>query len=246
MSDNILSEFLDNDTEENRRARQEEVDNASSEQRVRLTKSGTYLMEVRTFAFPDKNTDQMRTSPEIRLSEHKKSLQLSINLSVVDGTPQVPKGASEFVNITLSPAKGADRQKIEKTMRMMKPQIVALTGETQIQITTEWIENYLMPKFKEKEGGGYEIVKDHKMKNKVMVTFEDDEYNGKPTLNMVSLRKAEEGDKSETNVLQEEVSQQATENEGEIDPKEALITGEQVDTPPVGDVPDVSTVPDEF
>jgi len=243
MSDEVLSGFLDDDTEENRKARQEAIDKAESEQRTTLKVSGTYLMEVATFAFRDSKTKKMRTSPEIYVSEKKKSLILSINLKVVDGTPQAPKGASTFQTITLSPAKGADRDKIQKTMRMMKPRIVALTGESNIQITSEWIEDHLMAKFEEQPDGSFKMIKDHKMKNKVMVSFEDDEYQNQHTLNMLSIRKAEEGDKSISNAVSEEAESKVS--EGDIDPDEALVTGTQEDTP-VSETPDPPVISDDF
>jgi len=244
MNDKILSGFLDDDTEEVRKARQEAIDKAESDQRTALKTSGTYLMEVATFAFKDQKTGEMRTSPEVYISELKKSLILSLNLRVVDGTPKAPKGASIFERITLSPAKGADIKKIQNTMRMLKPRIVALTGESKIQITTEWIEDHLMAKFEETPEGEFKLIKDHKMKNKVMVTFEDDEYMGEPKLKMISIRKAEEGDKSISSA-QVESKGKETATDGDIDPDEALVTGKQVETP-VDKTPEAPTVADDF
>lgn len=201
MSDGnkVLGEFFDQQTEEQKVAQQQSVNSASSEsqQRINLSVSGRYLMEVPTFAWRDKQTRQMMTSPSFKMSS-KKSLMLVVSLRVVDGTPQVPKGASIMTNIILCPAAGASQETIDNTMRMMKPRLSALLGHDNISITSKWFEENLVPVY-EDDGENFKLVRDHQMKKKVMVVVEDDVYENRPVLKVTSIAPAQEGDKSVSN-----------------------------------------------
>jgi len=201
--DNVVRDFYNKQSEEQRKKAQKIVDATSSEQVQinKLTVSGRYLMEVPTFAFIDKQTKEMRHSPEVICSAKTKSLILVINLRVVDGTPAVPAGSSIFANITISPAAGATEDKLRKTISLMKPRISALTGTDNISLEPEWIEEYLVPTFESKDGK-FKLIKDHKMKKRVMVTVEDSIYKEKEVLNVTSIVKAVEGDKSVSNSAQ--------------------------------------------
>lgn len=205
MSDNVLQDFFNDQSEEEQKARQASVDQASSEgMSVPLKVSGTFLMEVGTYAFPDKKTKEMRTSPELKISETKGSLMLLVSLRVIDSAPGVPKGSSILTNIVLSPAKGANKETMDNTMKLMKPRIVALTGEENISITSDWFDEWLLPKFEVEKNGKYKMIKDHKMKKQVMVVIEDDVYNDKPTLAVKSIIRAQPGDKSVPNTIVKE------------------------------------------
>ena len=211
MSD-LLRNFMDEQTEEEKLRRQKSMDSASSEGGVLPLKiSGTYLMEVATFAYREKEKKRMRVSPEAYISEKKRSLNLNINLRVVDGTPQVPKGSSIFMNIVLSPAKGADQTKIDNVNRMLKPRLAVLTGEKNVKLSADWFEEWLIPKFEEKDGQ-FIMVKDHKMKQKVLAVIEDDVYQDKDVLKVAALLEASENSKSVSNVLNEQapVSEQGS------------------------------------
>ena len=204
MSDNVLQNFFNDQSEEDQKARQESVNKASSESgSLPLKVSGTFLMEVGTYAFSDKKTKEMRTSPELKVSDTKGSLMLLISLRVADVAPGVPKGSSILTNVVLSPAKGANVETLDNTMKLMKPRIIALTGSEKISVTAEWIDEWLLPKFVE-ENGKYKLIKDHKMKKKVMVVIEDDVYNDKPTLSVKAIIKSQPGDKSVPNVIVKE------------------------------------------
>ena len=202
---NVIRDFLDNQTDDEKEKIQKALDHASSEQAIikKLEVSGTYLMEVATFAFNDKTTKEMRCSPEIIFSPKSKALILLINLRVVDGTSTVPAGSSIFSNIVISPASGASQEKIDNTMSMMKPKIAALTGISDIKFEATWLEENLQPVFK-KTGKKFELVKDHKMKQRVMVTVEDDIYLEREVLKVTSIVKAKEGDKSISNTVKPE------------------------------------------
>jgi len=246
---NILDVFFDGQTEEEAKARQDAANKASTEAgSLALKVSGQYLMEVGTFAYPDKKDEKkkkMLTSPMLKLSETTNSLMLVISLKVVDGTPQAPKGSSIMTNIVLSPAKGAGPDTLEKTMKFMKPKISALTGEENITIDAKWIEEWLIPKFEDKDGK-YELIKDHKMKKKVMVVIEDDFYNNKPTLKVTQIRKATAGEKSVSNketTVPEDSGQNIDRSivdedvvQNDINPESAVIDA------PIADIPE----PEEF
>ena len=186
------------------------------------------------------------------ISDKTKSLMLLISLKVADGAPGAPKGSSILTNIVLSPIKGADKKTLENTIRLMKPRIVALTGEENISITPEWIDEWLVPEFAKKPEGGYELVKDHKMKKQVMVIIEDDLYENKAVLKVKSIMKAQPGDKSIPNdvVVEEESQQQMkppSESEFPDDKiKRAVDTGDSESPPSEDDIPEKSSIPDDF
>jgi len=208
MSDNVLQNFFNTQTEEDQKAREESIKQASSEGgSLPLKVSGAFLMEAGTYAFTDKKTKEMRTSPELKVSDTKGSLMLFLSLKVVDGAPGAPKGSSILTNIVLSPATGANKQTLDNTMNLMKPKLVALTGESSISVTPEWIDEWLLPKFVS-ENGKYKMVKDHKMKRQVMVIVEDDVYNDKPTLSVKAIIKSQPGDKSVPNEIIRELETQ--------------------------------------
>ena len=251
MSD-VLQDFFNNQSEEEQKKRQDAVNKASSEGgSIPLKVSGTYLMEVGTYAFPDKETKKMRTSPELKVSEKKGSLMLVISLRVADEVPGVPKGASILTNIVLSPATGANQETLDNTMRLMKPRIAALTGQKSISVTSEWIEEWLIPKFEEKDGS-YTMVKDHKMKEKVMVVVEDDIYNDKPVLSVKQIMKAQPGDKSVPNEVtrdEEPAQEMKAPSQSEFSEEEisgAVDGGSDSPTEGDGEIPETSNLPDDF
>lgn len=246
----ILQDFFNNQSEDEQRERQASVDQASSESgSLPLKVSGSYLMEVATFAFTDKKSKKMRTSPELKVSETKGSLMLVLSLRVVDGAPGVPKGSSIITNIVLSPAKGANKETLDNTMRLMKPRVAALTGQKSISVTSDWIEEWLLPKFEDKNGK-YTMIKDHKMKEKVMVIVDDDIYLEKPVLAVKQIMKAQPGDKSVPNTI---VKEEETKQDMKA-PSESEFSDEDINkavddgsgsTPNVV-IPETSNLPDDF
>ena len=91
MSDNVLQNFFNTQTEEDQKAREESIKQASSEGgSLPLKVSGAFLMEAGTYAFTDKKTKEMRTSPELKVSDTKGSLMLLLSLKFVDGAPGAP------------------------------------------------------------------------------------------------------------------------------------------------------------
>ena len=182
---------------------QEAVSEASDvdSHRERLSVSGRYRMRVDTYAYTktvDSGTEVV-VMPNIKESA-KGSLLLTFSLSVVDGTDVVPAGANRVANIVLLPAPGANAETIANTAKMMKPRLSALLGHSDICLSDlSWIEQNLLPEFQEK-GAMFKLVRDHKMKNEVMVTWEDDVWNNELTLKLKSIAPALPGDKSVSNV----------------------------------------------
>jgi len=200
----VMGDFLARQNEEVRKKAQGAINNASDELgSVPISQPGNYLCEVASFAYKDKKKNNaVRVFPELYVSEEKGSLNLNISLKVVDGTGKVPKGASIYKNITLMPGavggQAPSDDTIAKVMRFTKPLLVTLTGTNKIDLTDEWVSEWLLPEFAE-EGNKLVMKKDHKMKNQVMVLVDHQlGSDQKIRLNVKNIVKAMPGDKSET------------------------------------------------
>lgn len=194
---NVL-DFFDKHGKEGADAVESSFDSADSQQRVDLSISGRYRMKVATFGYVKDN--EFKVFPNIYESAKKKALMLTVSLRVVDGTPLVPKGASLFHNIVLSPAPGAKPETVEAIARMSKPQLVALYGKDDVHANAEWFISNCLPKFeKDKENDRYNLIKDHNLQAEVMVEVADDYYNNRETLKVKSILPAGPNDKSVTN-----------------------------------------------
>jgi hypothetical protein len=199
-----MSDFLAKQNEELKQAAQEGLKNASDElSSKQISVPGNYLCEVASFAFRDKKKDMVRAYPELYVSSEKGSLNLNICLKVVDGTSKVPKGSSIYKNITLCPGsvngQNPSKETIDKIMRFTKPALVILTGTKDVNLTNEWVEEWLLPKFEEKSPEKFALVKDHKMKERVMCLV--DFVAGKDNILRLSVKnmtKAQLVDKSES------------------------------------------------
>jgi hypothetical protein len=200
----VMSDFLAKQNEELKAAAQEGITNASEElSSKQISVPGNYLCEAAAFAFRDKKKGLVRSYPELYVSSEKGSLNLNVCLKVVDGTPKVPKGSSIYKNITICPGsingQNPTRETIEKVMRFTKPSLVMLTGTKDINLTDEWVEEWLMARFEEKSPEKFVMVKDHKMKQKVMCLV--DYVAGKDNILRLSVKnmiKAQPSDKSES------------------------------------------------
>ena len=194
---NELGDFFSKMNQEELKTAQETFDHAPEDQQSgNVEVPGKYLMRVRNFCGKKKDDGTPRfVSPKTFVSSKKKVLMLSLVLEVVDGTPAVPAGSILFHNTTLLPGSGASGERIEQTMRFMKPVIKALTGLSEIQINEDFFHEYLEI---ECEFDPFKIVKDHKMKKNVLVTVEE-EYNETKRKNECRVKliaPAKEGDKS--------------------------------------------------
>jgi len=191
----VAGKFFSEAKAEDVRGHQNNINDASSEMKknVPISVPGNYLCECASFAYVKDNKE--RCFPELFISDEKKSLNMTVVLRVIDGTDQTPKGASIFSNITLCPGGSHfDDEASRKVMSFTKPKLVALTGNTKIELTLEWIEEWLIPKF-EKRGNAFVLVKDHKMKQNVMVMVDYDKLN---KLSVKQIVKAGTNDKSIT------------------------------------------------
>jgi hypothetical protein len=74
-----------------------------------------------------------------------------------------------------------------------------LTGNKDVNFTEEWISEWLLATFEEKAPDKFEVIKDHKMKQKVMCLV--DYAAGRDNvlrLSVKNMTKAQPGDKSES------------------------------------------------
>jgi len=191
-----MRNFLTNQSEEDKAKAQKATDASSSTQSsLRVGVSGKYRMRVRNFYAVKNNVETV--FPKVEISSKKKSLMLTIMLETVDGTELVPAGSTTLHNITLMPAPGSSDELYANTAKMSKPQLCALLGIKDIKITDyQWLFDNVGVEYKDKK-----IVKDHKMKEEVMVEMVDDWYNNalKIKVNGGSIRPAMPGEKSKSN-----------------------------------------------
>jgi hypothetical protein len=202
-----MSDFFAKQNEELQKKAQQQVDNAADElgSSAPIGFAGNYLCEVSTFAYNEKKGEKnFRTSPELFISTKKGSLNLNINLKVIDGTSKVPKYSSIYKNVTLCPGsvngENPTDDTIARVMRFTKPLIVTLTGNNKIELTEAWIKEWLLAEFEEiNNSGKFKVTRDHKMKNRVMCLV--DQQLGTDNVVRLAVKnivKALPGDKSET------------------------------------------------
>jgi hypothetical protein len=120
-------------------------------------------------------------------------------------------------------------------MAFTKPKLVALTGTTKIELTFEWIEEWLVPKF-ERKGNSLVLIKDHKMKQQVMAMVDLDR-NLK--LAVKTIVKAGPGDKSVTYAQAAPVSNMPSETTMKPPTFGKLITTDDSAPADIPHVPDV-------
>lgn len=188
------------DSEENQKKIKRQVGEApSSNQGQRLTVSGTYVMEVDTGFYYDKDK-MIHYVPDITESS-KKSIMLTLRLKVVDPTLQVKVGETLLTNVTILPKKGATEEEARRTFSLAKPRLVAMLGTDKVDLfDKKWIVENLLAEFKVDGEKQPMIVRDHKMKSKVLVVVEDDiSPDGKPQLKVKSISPATSTDKSVSN-----------------------------------------------
>lgn len=250
---NQLGEFFDKQSEETKIQNKAAVSNADtidSGQSKPLEVTGRFRMEVSTFAW--KKDGETKTSPDVFITSKKKALMMNLNLRVADSVA-VPKGSSIFTGIVLVPGEGSDQEKLNNTARMMKPKVVALTGTEDIDMSAEWIEEWLLAKFEELPGDKFKIVKDHKMKQHVMVTVDEEEYEGDIRLAVQNIEVAKEGEESVTYQVKtkeepkQDIAPPSQEETDNINPENAVIQQENPGPSPESN-PGVSVAgtPDDF
>ena len=167
----------------------------NSDKSEKVIAPGRYVMEMNSFGWVDRDTGELIYFPRLETSA-KGALQLISNLEVCDeGTVVVPKGSHQYSYITISPKPGGDSKKLENVMKYMKPQICALSGVEDFKLTKDWIFDVCTADFAV-EGDKVVLKRDHKMKNKVYVTIENSEWNGKISLKISNIRAFKPGDKS--------------------------------------------------
>jgi hypothetical protein len=198
MSEAVLHGFFSSQDEEQKKLQQSSMSGASAEERApKITIPGRYKCEVATFAYRENVTNKLKIFPTIFISEKKGSLNLTISLKTVEPTQKIAMGSTIYANIVLCP-NSKDKEAIDKTMRFTKPRLAALTGTDNISVTEEWFEEWLIPKYEER-GKELVLVKDHKMKQQVMVMVDEElGQDGKVRTVVKSISKVVPGDVSES------------------------------------------------
>jgi len=219
MIDGTIRDHFDSLTEEDRKEIRTTTDQASSEgtpQKIEVP--GRYRVKARSFAWRNKDTKEMDMFPKLTIAKKTKALMLQLSLAVVDGTDLVSAGSTVFHNIVLTPAKGATKEKVGNTVRLMKPQLVALTGLDSIDVgNIGWVEDHLVTEYKEVDDK-FELVKEHKMNQEVMAVIDETLYEGKSQYQIKSLSKAMPGDKSVSYIVEK-----SEENSEVVQPTEDAV-----------------------
>lgn len=191
-----LSGFQNNEAVAN------EFDRASSEDRVQnkmVAVSGTYVMGVSTLCFRNKKKNgDLIISPTLAPSS-KGGLNLVASLEVLDGTPQVAKGDYLTVNIPVWPGPKASQEDVSKMFNLSKPRMCALLGVDSFKLDLDTLVEKFTTEWDEDDNGKFTLKKDHALKGKVVCVFDDGVYNNRPTLNLVNMRRFNEGDVSVSN-----------------------------------------------
>jgi hypothetical protein len=186
-------------------ARMEKILNdTSAEARAKtLSVSGTYVMECDTGWYYSSDK-QIHIVPDIGMSS-KQSVLLTIRLKVAVPTDVVGVGETLLTNMAIIPKKGASDEEIAKTFKLCKPRLAALLGTDKVNLTDKgWIIDNLTADI-DTTGANPKIVRDHKMKSRVLVVVEDsiNPHTGLGNLKVASISPATINDKSVSNKIKE-------------------------------------------
>jgi hypothetical protein len=215
-SEKLISEFYGRQSKEDIEKLNTSFSIASSTQNVRLTVSGKYKMKVKNFIVM--KNDLLIIYPKLSVSQKKGSLILTIMLETVDSTDTVLKGSTILHNLTLVPREGSAKDLYINTARMVKPQLFALTGGKELDLSNpQKVIKELTFSYK-KEDGKFIITNDHIMKGEIMVDVVDGWYNNAPKVqvNGGSIRMALATDKSQSNIIS--VNNTIQQESSDIDP----------------------------
>lgn len=199
MSKKSVEDFFDNMSDEQAK----ELETTSSSASVEGSSGdysyvevpGSYVMQAKSFAYVDKKTGELIVFPRVE-NTAKGAVQLIVNLEVVDnGTAAVKPQASKIAYITLAPKPGGDASKMTNIMKYMKPQLAALSGQSDFSINKEFVLGVCNAEY-ESADGKIKMTKDHGLKEKVYVTMENSEWNNKISLKISYIRPFKDGDVS--------------------------------------------------
>ena len=203
----LLNDFLGSVSAEDKEKIQKTTDDASAEGRSKPLKvSGKYRMKVDTLGFFGKDDKVPVLFPSLQKAKESGTLQLVVRLSTTESTDQVKAGSyiSVYVPLIAAPKhEGESEEKHQKrvqgTQSMCKRYLATLLGTTEIRVVDpNWIATNLLPSFNI-DANKITVVRDHKMKNELFVTVEDDVWDNKPTWKVVDISAAQAGDKSFSN-----------------------------------------------
>ena len=196
MSD-VVGNFFDSGSAEDASKMNSSYENAADTQvnNVRLETPGKYVMKVQSFAYRNA-AKEIVSVPDFYTSDTKGTLMLNVSLVVVKPTKDVPVGASVFINLPIMPKPGSSQKAYDNIASLTKPRLTALFGDTIVKWDHEWMVKNMTSEFKENAEGRFELVSDHTMTGLVLCEFEEDEYQGKLTLNLKRMEKATDLTKS--------------------------------------------------
>lgn len=158
---------------------------------------GVYRCRVDAKKFKNKQGDMIIT-PNFFYAKDSENFCLSINLSVVDGTPNTPAGSYTIQNFVLAAGKPtrSNPQAMERfgtALNISKQRLGTLVGKDVIKSSkfdAPWLIEYLTSEF-DKEN---KEIRRHKMTNEVMVKLEPSVYNNKETLQLTAMSVAKPND----------------------------------------------------
>ena len=190
MSDAVGS-FFDNGSAEDAGKMSSSYENAPDVQvsNVRLDTPGKYVMKVQSFAYRNKEKEIVSV-PDFYTSDTKGTLMLNISMAVVKPTDNTPVGASIFVNMPIMPKPGSSQKAYDNIASLTKPRLTALFGNTIVKWDHKWMVENMTAEYKEDSEGRFKLVRDHNMKGLVLCEFEEDEYQGRVTLNLKRMERA--------------------------------------------------------
>jgi hypothetical protein len=213
---------------------QKVLDNTSSESTLaRIEVPGRYRLKVKSL-YMKKKDGTIKKFPAFEIADGVKSkgdLRLNLIFEVVDGTEVTPKGATIFYSLTVVKAPTATPEKVENTMKFMKPVVCTLLGTKDIKLTQDFLVSNLSSEF---DDAG-KMLREHNMKRDVMgvVELKYDEKTKKEYANIVSISPVREGDKSTSTKVAGSATEAQTNTLGKAsEPTEPVVTSHGDDLEP--------------
>jgi hypothetical protein len=141
----------------------------------KIEKEGQFVAVVETKAFwmKDKDTghDKLIKYPSFRKTQ-KGGLQLLISLKTIEEVDGVPAGSVASTSINILPPSDSEAEKVKKMFGITKRHLGALLGHKNILINDiAWLTDNLVAEFKEGAPGDFEVIRGHKMTQKVLITM---------------------------------------------------------------------------
>lgn len=229
MSKDDLDDFFEDEGAE--ALAQKSLDNVNDFQYNPIKKPGTYLVKIDGYAKKDKEDENNLTIyPGIRKSPKKGTRMLHIKFSVVDGAPGVPKGSSIYTSIPVLP-KSPNKEALENILKVMRPRVQVLVGkENKIYMNAKWLREFLTAEYELKDDKPV-LVRDHKMKNNVLIVVDEDEYKNDGSMKVVDILPAEKDSVSVVDEIEVDDNQEMADMEvdDDFDKQKQKVSEEKLD-----------------